>query len=254
ARDAAGRNRDDDRLDVNAGCALRPIDGLADRRLRFDQIDHGAGFHAARLGVTEAEHLDRVAAPAQHFLRRARGEPTDQAGDLAGADVERAHDRRPLRRHRLHLGGEAVLEGAHALPPLRLAVLSLSASSRACAASSERWTLTRSGKRRSIAVMSRLIRCLSRSNSARVSSARGTSASGRRTSRPFLSLRFQRRSATSTDARTWSRIDGCASRSARNAWARVAAPAPTTSGRCAKCQSAARGPTTVPSAEITDTL
>ena len=60
-------------------------------------------------------------------------QPRDQAGDLAGADVERGDQRRAPRRQRLHLRRQAVLEGVHALPPF-FGFLSLSASSRACAA------------------------------------------------------------------------------------------------------------------------
>ena len=89
---------------------------MADRLLGLGQIDDGAAFHAAGLGVADTEYLDAVAAPAQHLLRRLRLEAGDQAHDLAGADVEGRHDRRTPRRDRLHLGREAVAE-AHALPP-----------------------------------------------------------------------------------------------------------------------------------------
>src|SRR5439155_5228150 len=116
-------------------------------------------FDAARPGVADTEHLDAVAASAQRFLRTARFQPCNQAGDLAGANIERADDRRAPRRDRLHLRGEAVLERAHASPPLRFC--GLRASSRACAAASDRRTVTRSGRRRSIARMSRLMSRLS---------------------------------------------------------------------------------------------
>ena len=56
------------------------------------EIDHRAGLHAARDRVRNALDLDGVAAAAQHVLRRLRLQPRDQAGDLAGADVERGHD------------------------------------------------------------------------------------------------------------------------------------------------------------------
>jgi hypothetical protein len=65
---------------------------LPHRRLDLDQVDHGAGLHAARPGMAEAQDLNRMAAAPQHLARRLRGQARDQAGDLAGADVER---RRP---------------------------------------------------------------------------------------------------------------------------------------------------------------
>src|SRR5262249_31007998 len=147
-------------------------------------------------GVADAEHFDRMAAAAQHLLRAARPETCDQASDLAGTDIERANDRGPPRRKRPHFRCEAVLERAHASPPFFFG--GLRASSRACAAASERRTAIRSGKRRSIARMSRLSTCRSRSSVARISSADPASISGKRTSTLFLSLRFQRRSPTST--------------------------------------------------------
>ena len=122
------------------------------------------------LGVADAEDFDAVAAPPQHLLRRLRLQPCDQADDLAGADIERRDDRRAARRHRLHLRGEAVVE-AHAEPPFFLAFLSLSASWRAAQASSDSRTVTRSGRRRSIAVMSRVRILSSRSSWTSVSSA-----------------------------------------------------------------------------------
>ncbi len=67
---------------------------MADRLLGLGEVDHGAGLDAARERVAEAEDLDGVAAAAQHFLRRARLQPRDQAGDLAGADVERGDEPR----------------------------------------------------------------------------------------------------------------------------------------------------------------
>ena len=48
-----------------------------------------AALHALRLGMADAEHLDRMGAARQHVLRRARLQPRDHADDLAGADVER---------------------------------------------------------------------------------------------------------------------------------------------------------------------
>ena len=85
-------------FELHLGGALGEIDGLAHRRLDLGEIDHGAGLHAARERVAEADHLDRVGAPRQHVLRRARLEARDQAGDLAGADIERGDHRRTPRR------------------------------------------------------------------------------------------------------------------------------------------------------------
>src|SRR5262249_25906449 len=181
---------------------------MAPRLLGFGEIDHGAGLDAAGAGVADAEDLDGVRAPAQRLLRHARLQPSDQAGDLAGADVEHGNERRALERQRLHLGGNAMTERVHALPPLPFGFLILSASSRACAAVSDRRTVTRSWRRRSTAVMSRVRSFLSRSSAASASSACGTSASGNRMSMPFWSLRFQRRSPTRIAARTFGRNAG----------------------------------------------
>ena len=79
------------------------------------------------------DDVDGVGAQAQHVLRRARPEAPDQARDLAGPDVERGDEHRAVGQQRLHLRGEAELEGAHALPPFFFG-LSLAASMRACAA------------------------------------------------------------------------------------------------------------------------
>src|SRR5664279_6507699 len=51
----------------------------------------------------------------------ARLEPRDQAGDLAGADIETGHHGRAPRRHRLHLGREAEAQHGHASPPCAIA-------------------------------------------------------------------------------------------------------------------------------------
>src|SRR5258705_84686 len=95
---------------------------------------------------------------------RMRRQAGDQAGDLAGADIERGDQRAALGRYRLHLGGEAVVEGVHALPPFGFGFLALSASSRAWAAASDRRSVTRSGKRRSMETISRERIFLSRSS------------------------------------------------------------------------------------------
>ncbi len=59
----------------------------------------------------------RMAAAGQHLLRRVRPQPRDQAGDLARTDIERGDQSAAPRRDRLHLGRQAVMEGAHASPP-----------------------------------------------------------------------------------------------------------------------------------------
>ena len=88
----AGRPDDtDSTTDSSCTDASRSARSTAWRTACFGlgEIDHGAGLHAARLGVADAENLDAVAAPPQHVLRALRLEPRDQADDLAGADVER---------------------------------------------------------------------------------------------------------------------------------------------------------------------
>ena len=151
--------------------------------------------------VAEAEHLDRMAAAAQRFVLRVRLQPRDQAGDLAGADVERGDERRAPRRQRLHSGRQAVRERAHASPPLALRRRSFMARSRACAAASESRTMTRSGQpqidRGDVARQNAA--CRGRARRAR-RARRSASSSGKRTSMPFLSRRFQRRSAIRTGA------------------------------------------------------
>ena len=76
--------------------ALGEVGALAHRGFRLGEIDHGAGLHAARERVAEADDVDGMGAPAQHVLRSARLEPRDQAGDLAGADIERGDERRAV--------------------------------------------------------------------------------------------------------------------------------------------------------------
>src|SRR4029453_4799740 len=156
-----------------------------------------------------------VAAQRQPLLRRAWGQAADQAGDLAGADIERSDQHRAVARERFHLRSEAELEGGHAFPSLFFG-LSLDASMPAFAAASVGRTVTRSASLRSIATMSRVIRFFSRSSATSRSSAGATSDSGKRTSMPFFRRRFQRRSPTNTDACTKSRIVGWRSSRARN--------------------------------------
>src|SRR5262245_27587444 len=132
---------------------------MAHRLFGLGEIDLRARLHAERVGVPDTENLDAVGAPPQRLLRPVRPQPRDQADDLAGAHIERGDQRGALGRYRLHLRGKAVAERAHASPPLPLALsfrsLSFSASLRACAAASLRRTVTRSGSRRSIDVISR---------------------------------------------------------------------------------------------------
>ena len=66
---AAGGHRDDDRLELHPRGALGEVDALAHRGFRLGEIDHGAGLHAARERVAEADDVDRMGAPAQHVLR-----------------------------------------------------------------------------------------------------------------------------------------------------------------------------------------
>ena len=89
ARRLAGRERDHDRLELQVCGALREIERLAKRLLGLDKIDHRPRLHAARQGMTKADHLDRVRAPAQRVLRCVRPQPRDQAGDLASSHIER---------------------------------------------------------------------------------------------------------------------------------------------------------------------
>src|SRR5207248_4520324 len=149
-----------------------------------------------------------MTAAGQNLLRPARAQPPDQANDLARSDIERGDDAAATRRDRFHLRRDAVTERVHASPPFFFFALALSASSRACAAASDKRTVTRSAKRRSMLVRSRDNSFLSLSSLTRRSSAVCRSPSGRRTSMPLVSRKFQRRSATSTEARTAERIAG----------------------------------------------
>ena len=161
ATDSPGRDRRHDGIDLDLGRALGEINGVAHRCLGSGQIDHRPTLDPVRDRVAEAEHLDRMTASAQRFTLRVGTQLRDQAGDLAGADVERHDQRGAPRRDRFHLRGEAVIERAHAAPPLRAFARSLMALSRACAAASESRTVTRSGSRRSIAATSRVMSFLS---------------------------------------------------------------------------------------------
>src|SRR5205085_4344080 len=151
-----------------------------------------------RLDLAVADQFDGMAAAAQRVARRTRLQPRDHAGDLAGADIERRHQRGALLRHRTRLRRLSALEAAHALPAFFF--LSLNSSSRAFAASSDSRTVSRSGNRMSIATMSRENSRSSRSSFVSAASALPTSFSGSRTSRPSFNRRFQRRSPTNTAA------------------------------------------------------
>src|SRR5579883_2155252 len=195
-------------FDFNPGHALGGIDGVANRSLGLAEIGDASGLHAACHGVAEADELDAMAATRQNLLRGVWPQPRDHADDLARADVERRHQRALAWRDRLHFGGQAIAERVHASPPFLFLLLALSNSSRAAAAASDSRTVTRSGSRKSIIVMSRVGSFLSRSSATSRLSAPGTSVSGRRTSMPLLSRKFQRRSATRTEARSTARMSG----------------------------------------------
>src|SRR6185312_4077685 len=230
-----GRDRQHHRFKLNRGIVFGQIDGVTDRLFGLREVDDRPALHATGFGMADAQDFDGMAAPPQHLLRRLRLEPRDDANDLAGADIESRHNRRAAGRHRSHFRSQAILKG-HAAPPFLRAFLSLlSASWRAAEASSESRTVTRSGRRRSTTVMSRLSNLLLRSSVTNVDSACSTSVSGSRTSMPFLSTTFHRRSATSTAARICSRTSGYRSRIDINSFALAAAPTPTTSGSLAKC-------------------
>src|SRR5581483_6971805 len=160
AQPSAGE-RDDHGFELHLRHLFGEIDGVANGLFRGGEIDDGAAFHPARGDMTEAEDLDAMAATPQHLLWRLRLEARDQAGDLAGADVERGDHGLAARRDGLHLRGHAEGNDGHASPPLRFTFFSFSliAASRACAASSESRTVTRSRSRRSTAVISRESRC-----------------------------------------------------------------------------------------------
>src|SRR3954463_16171928 len=92
---------------------------------------------------------------AQRVVRRRRLQPRDHAGDLAGADIERRHQRRALVVDGARLRGLVAIEAGHASPAFFLGFLSLKIFSGALAASSDNCTVSRSGSRMSTATMSR---------------------------------------------------------------------------------------------------
>ena len=167
ARKPARRHRHDDQLDLAFGAALGEVDRMSHRLLGIDEVDDVAGLHAERLGVAEPDHLDRVAATPQHVLRRLRFQPADQAGDLAGADVERRDERACAAAPPASSSASGRDRVGSCVAALGFSVaFFLAASSRAWAAASDSRTVTRSGSRRSIAATSRLDSLLSRSSAA----------------------------------------------------------------------------------------
>src|SRR6266849_6893487 len=108
---------------------------MTHRLLAFGEVDHRAGLHAARLDLAVSDQLDGVGTAAQGVARRARPEPRDHAGDLAGADIERRHQRGALLRHRARLRRLITIKTGHASPAFFFGFLNN--SSRALAASSD---------------------------------------------------------------------------------------------------------------------
>ena len=212
AAEAAAGQRHHHGFKLHAGHALGDVDGLADHLLGLGQIDHGAGLHAARRGMGEAEHAHAVAAPAQHVLRRLRLEPRDHADDLAGADIEGGDHGGAPRRHRLHLGREAEAQHGHASPPLRFFLVLLGRLERLVARGGggirqPHGDAVGQAADRRRRCRARAISCCGRDRPASASACSGSS-SGSSTSTPLFRCRFQRRSATSTEASTCRAIAG----------------------------------------------
>ena len=113
------------------------VDRLPDRLLGLGQIDHAAGFHAARAGMAEADHLDGMAPARQHLLRRMRPQPA-RSGRRSCSSRHRAP--RPARcaAARSASSSESGRNGGRScVAALLLLLAALSASSRACAAASD---------------------------------------------------------------------------------------------------------------------
>ncbi len=151
----ARRDRQQNRLDPDLGHPLGQSHRVPDRLFAFGEIHHRAGLDAARLDLAVADQLDGMASAAQSLARRARLQPRDHAGNLAGADIERRHQRGALLRHRARLRRLIAVKAGHASPAFFFGFLSLNKSSRALAASSDNCTVSRSGRRMSMATMSR---------------------------------------------------------------------------------------------------
>src|SRR6476660_3121898 len=192
----AARYRKQHRLDPDLGHPFGQRYRLTHCLLAFGEIDHRAGLYVVRLDLAVSDQLDGMAAAAQGVARRARLQPGDHAGNLAGADIERCHQRGALLRHRARLRRLIAIKAGHASPAFFFGFLSLNNSSRALAASSDSCTVSRSGRRMSTATISRENSWSSLSSRLSAASALPTSLSGSRISTPSLSRRFQRRSPT----------------------------------------------------------
>ena len=158
AAEAPGRKRDHDRLELDGGRALGEIDGMPHRLLGLGEIDHRARLHAARSRYGRGRESRRhgcaaAASPAAHAAAAARsGRRSCWCPHRAPPPSRCAWARSASSSGSGHGGASSCVAS------LALALVfsfSLSASSRACAAASLRRTVTRSGNRRSIDVMSR---------------------------------------------------------------------------------------------------
>src|SRR5713226_6320778 len=149
----AARYREQHGFDPDLGHAFGQRHRLTHRLLAFGEIDDRAGLYAVRLDLAVSDQLDGMAAAAQGVARRARLQPRDHAGNLAGADIERRHQRGALLRHRARLRRLITIKTGHASPAFFFGFLNN--SSRSLAASSDSCTVSRSGRRMSTATISR---------------------------------------------------------------------------------------------------
>jgi len=136
---------------------MRSASATAERTacFAFGQIDHRAGLDAARLDLAVTDQFDGMGPPAQGVARRARLQPRDHAGNLAGADIGATP---PARCASAASGGSLGSDGGQGrscVTGLLLRLLVLNSSSRALAASSDNCTVSRSGRRMSTATISR---------------------------------------------------------------------------------------------------
>src|SRR6476659_3532632 len=182
----AARHREQHGLDPDLGHAFGQRHRLTHRLLAFGEIDDPASFYAARLDLAVADQLDRMAAAAQGVTRRARLQPCDHAGNLAGADIERSHQRGALLRHRARLRRLIAIKAGHASPAFFFGFLSLNNSSRALAASSDSCSVSPSGRRMSTATISRENSLSSLASLLNAASALPSSFSGKNPSRPCV--------------------------------------------------------------------
>ena len=139
---------DDDAADLDAGHALRRVDGQAYGMLRRMKIDHRAALDPVRALMADAEHLAAVGATAQSLGRLHRRQARDQAHDLGSADVEHRENGALARRDLTHARSERFQ--AHGWAPF----LAAWASAQALAASSVNRTNTLPGTRKSSAIAS----------------------------------------------------------------------------------------------------